>query len=105
MPLVALGAVANLAAITANAGFMPASAEALATAGLPPGDHLNSVVVASPALQPLTDIYAIPASLPMANVFSVGDVLVAIGIAWTIAAAMRGPNAPATPRAPAELKT
>jgi uncharacterized protein DUF5317 len=105
MPLVALGAVANLAAITANGGFMPASAEALATAGLPPGDHLNSIVVASPALQPLTDIYAIPTSLPMANVFSVGDVLIAIGIAWTIAAAMRGPKAPATPRAPAELKT
>jgi hypothetical protein len=89
MAVVALGSVANLAAIGANGGFMPASAEALATAGLPPGDHLNSIVVANPALQPLTDIYAIPAGLPMANVFSVGDVLIALGITWTIAAAMR----------------
>jgi hypothetical protein len=87
--VVALGSLANLAAIGANGGFMPASAEALATAGLPPGDHLNSIVVANPALQPLTDIYAIPAGLPMANVFSVGDVLIALGIIWTIAAVMR----------------
>lgn len=104
MALVALGAVANLAAITANGGFMPASAEALATAGLPPGDHLNSVVVANPALQPLTDIYAIPASLPMANVFSVGDVLIGLGIAWTIAAAMRRRGPGGAPAAPAEIQ-
>ena len=89
MALVALGSLANLAAIGANGGFMPASAEALATAGLPPGDHLNSIVVANPALRPLTDIYAIPADLPMANVFSVGDVLIALGIIWTIAVGMR----------------
>jgi hypothetical protein len=89
MALVALGSLANLAAISANGGFMPASAGALDSAGLPPGDHLNSVVLADPALQPLTDIYAIPAGLPMANVFSIGDVLIALGIIWTIAAAMR----------------
>lgn len=104
MALVALGALANLAAITANGGSMPASAEALATAGLPPGDHLNSVVVASPALQPLTDIYAIPASLPLANVFSVGDALIALGIAWTVAAAMRRRAPGAASAAPAELQ-
>ncbi|HET9852387.1 MAG TPA: DUF5317 domain-containing protein [Candidatus Limnocylindrales bacterium] len=89
MAVVALGSVANFAAISVNGGFMPASAEALTAAGLPPGDHLNSIVVANPALRPLTDIYAIPAGLPMANVFSVGDVLIALGIIWTIAAAMR----------------
>src|SRR5829696_10022136 len=35
MPVVALGAVSNLAAITANGGAMPADPVALATAGLP----------------------------------------------------------------------
>ena len=104
MKIVALGALANLAAITANGGFMPASAEALATAGLPPGDHLNSVVLANPALQPLTDIYAIPASLPMANVFSIGDVLIAVGIAWTVAAAMRRSQPEGAAAATAEAK-
>ena len=34
-----------------------------------------------PALQPLTDIFAVPAWVPLANVFSVGDVLIAVGVA------------------------
>jgi hypothetical protein len=89
MVLVALGSLSNLAAIGANGGSMPASASALTTAGLPVVDHGNSVVVANPALEPLTDIFAIPAGVPFANVFSVGDVLIFVGIAWLIAATMR----------------
>ena len=103
MPVVALGALSNLAAIAANGGAMPADPAALAIAGLPAEDHLNSVVLAKPALRPLTDIFAIPASLPMANVFSIGDVLIAVGIAWAIAATMRRPVATAG-AAPAEAK-
>lgn len=94
MAIVALGAIANLAAITANGGFMPASASALTAAGLDgPGAYTNSVVLADPALELLTDIFAIPAWLPMANVFSIGDVLIGIGIVIVIAAAMRRPIA------------
>lgn len=90
MAIVALGAISNLAAIAANSGFMPASASALATAGLDgPGDHTNSVVLEDPALEPLTDIFALPDWLPMANVFSVGDVLIGVGIVIVLAAAMR----------------
>lgn len=90
MPLVALGSLSNLVAISANGGFMPASAEALAAAGLDgPGEHTNSVVLENPAFEPLTDIFAIPGSLPVANVFSVGDVLLGIGIVVVIVAAMR----------------
>ena len=90
MPIVALGALANLVAITANDGFMPADAGALAQAGFGgPGDHTNSVVLAQPALQPLTDIFAVPAGLPLANVFSVGDVLIGLGVVIVIVAAMR----------------
>jgi hypothetical protein len=101
MAVAALGALSNLAAIAANGGAMPADPAALATAGLPIDDHLNSVVLADPALRPLTDIFAIPAWLPMANVFSVGDVLLAVGIIWTIAATMRRPTGP-EPGAPVE---
>lgn len=90
MPVVALGALSNLAAIAANGGAMPASAAALAAAGLDgPGEHTNSVVLDNPALEPLTDIFAIPASWPLANVFSVGDVLIGLGIVVVIASAMR----------------
>lgn len=90
MAIVALGAISNLAAITANGGFMPASREALATAGFEEaGDHTNSVVLEDPALEPLTDIFALPSWLPFANVFSIGDVLIAIGIVVVIAWGMR----------------
>ncbi len=92
MALAAAGSVANLAAIVANGGAMPADLGALRLAGFDgPGDHTNSVVLAQPALRPLTDIFAVPAGIPLANVFSVGDVLIAVGVAWAIAAAMRRP--------------
>ena len=90
MPLVAVGSLSNLIAISANGGFMPADPAALHAAGLDgPGSHTNSIVLENPAFEPLTDIFAIPASLPLANVFSVGDVLLGIGIVVVIVAAMR----------------
>lgn len=90
IPLVALGAVSNVVAIVANGGSMPADPAALRLAGFSgPGEHTNSVVLADPALRPLTDIFAVPAGVPFANVFSIGDVLIGVGIAWAIAAAMR----------------
>ena len=92
MPIVALGALSNLAAIVGNGGAMPADPAALATAGLPAMDHMNSVVLADPALRPLTDIFALPEGMPFANVYSVGDVLIAVGIVVVIAAAMRRPS-------------
>ena len=95
MPIVALGALANLVAITANHGAMPTTPEALAAAGLDASGYTNSVVVANPVWQPLTDIFAIPGGVPLANVFSVGDVLIGLGIVLVIAAAMR--REPVTP--------
>ncbi|HSL77434.1 MAG TPA: DUF5317 family protein [Candidatus Limnocylindrales bacterium] len=90
LALVAIGAISNLAAIVANVGVMPTTREAMATAGLAPDDAFsNSAVLEDPALAPLTDIFAIPAGLPFANVFSVGDVLIALGIVATISIGMR----------------
>ncbi len=91
MALVAVGAAANLAAIVANGGYMPASADALATLGKDIGSgYSNSIVLPDPALAPLTDLFAMPGWLPFANVFSVGDVLIAMGVALALAGALHG---------------
>lgn len=89
LPIVALGAASNLLAIVANGGYMPTDPDALASIGVVAPGYSNSSVTADPVLRPLTDIFVIPAWMPFANVFSIGDVLLGIGIAITIAAGMR----------------
>lgn len=92
MVMVGAGAACNLAAIVANGGYMPASVEAMAALDkLPKSVYSNSAVVAQPALPWLTDVFALPAWLPFANVFSLGDVLIAVGAAIVVVAAMRRP--------------
>ena len=103
--VVAAGAGANLAAIVANGGFMPASAAAVAALGGGlPSAAANPAIVASPALEPLTDLYAMPGWLPLASVFSVGDVLIAVGVVVVLVSGMRRSAAlvllQATPMAP-----
>ena len=90
MALVALGAGSNFIVIVANGGYMPASEEALAAlgGGLEPG-YTNSAIVADPVLAPLSDVYALPSWLPYANVFSIGDVLIALGVVVVIVSGMR----------------
>jgi len=100
MKIVALGAASNLAAIVANGGYMPASRSALEALGkTDPTIYSNSASLAHPALEPLTDIFALPAWLPSANIFSVGDVLIALGVVVVIVASMRrsGPPVPSSP--------
>lgn len=88
--LVAAGAASNLAAIIANGGFMPAAPSALAALGKSePAIYSNSSVVAQPALAPLIDLFAMPPWLPFANIFSIGDVLLGLGIGIAIVATMR----------------
>ena len=97
MGLVALGGAANLAAILANGGVMPASAAALRRAGMPlTSDFANSAHVAHARLGFLGDVFAIPRSLPLANVFSIGDVILAIGFAVVVARAGRSEGRAAT---------
>ena len=79
--LVGLGGLANLAAIGANEGVMPASPVALRAAGIVPhtGEFLNSTSLSDPHLAFLGDNFSIPRSWPISNVFSVGDVVLAVG--------------------------
>jgi hypothetical protein len=79
--LVALGGLLNFTAIAANGGVMPADPDAVASAGLAlnPSEFVNSGVVADPHVAFLGDVFWVPASWPVSNVFSVGDVLILLG--------------------------
>lgn len=79
MRWVLAGALLNLAAIAANGGVMPASPAAVRSAGLELGETENSRPVDRPRLAELGDVWAVPAGLPFANVFSPGDVLLVLG--------------------------
>jgi hypothetical protein len=83
MKLLAVGGGLNLVAIVANGGVMPASAWATRTAGVvaDPSGFTNSRAVDEPRLLLLGDVLAIPERWPLANVFSIGDVVLVIGAA------------------------
>lgn len=87
VPLVTAGAASNGVTIALNGGVLPAAPGAVAAAAI---DHdmefANSAVVADPVLLWLGDVFAWPAPLPLANTFSVGDVLIVLGAvvaAWS----------------------
>jgi hypothetical protein len=80
---VALGGLANFLAIASNGGVMPASRSALVEAGRGHSRNAfdNSGVVNHARLRFLGDVVAMPAWMPLHNVFSVGDVLIGLGVA------------------------
>jgi len=92
--IVGLGMLSNLAAVVANGGHMPARASALRAAGvLYKGVHNNSVhnnseIAVHPNLPWLIDRWPVPAWIPMGNVFSVGDLLIAVGAVVLVCAGM-----------------
>ena len=79
VPLLGAGGTLNVVAIPANGGVMPASASAVAQAGLAhqPGRFHNSAILAEPRLHVLGDVFGVPASWPLSNVYSLGDILLA----------------------------
>lgn len=81
MTLIGVGAVLNGVTILLNGGTLPASEWAVRTAGVASsGDFVNSGVLENPRLPWLGDVFAIPQGVPFANVFSVGDVLIVLGV-------------------------
>jgi hypothetical protein len=85
--LLTVGTLLNLTAITANGGTMPASAAALRTAGIvshAATTFRNSTVVPHSRLAFLGDIFAVPANIPLHNVFSIGDIIIVLGVCQTI---------------------
>jgi hypothetical protein len=79
--LLAAGAIANTAAIAANAGIMPASITAQRVAGLATGTGFqNSAHLVHPHLLWLGDIIPIPGPWPLGNVLSIGDLVIYAGM-------------------------
>jgi hypothetical protein len=97
VPIVAAGMGLNLAAILANRGTMPVSYEAMHAAGRASETHANSTAMSDPSLPLLVDRWAAPDWLPLANVFSAGDVVIAVG-AFVIVLAAMGAQRPTLPR-------
>ena len=84
--LLAAGLLANLAAVTANGGYMagdprPAAhnAQSVRYGGESELIANNSIATDDVQLWILTDILAVPPFIPFANVFSIGDVLLMLG--------------------------
>jgi hypothetical protein len=91
LPLILLGGASNLIAIVANGGFMPVSADALVAIGRAPREgYTNNRLADGVLFAPLTDLFAMPAWVPMANIFSIGDILIGVGAAIAVVAAMHG---------------
>ena len=81
LPLLALGAACNAVTIALNGATLPASADAVRRAGIAADEQfLNSAVLPDPMLPWLGDVFAWPQPLPLANVFSVGDILIVLGV-------------------------
>jgi hypothetical protein len=104
--LMGLGMFSNIAVITANGGYMPTTAEKLTCANLKsaeqaallqPGDTIanNIIIGESTRLTFLGDIFCIPPIIPLSNVFSIGDAILALGLVLYISAKMK--SQPADP--------
>lgn len=101
--LSAIGGASNGLTIAINHGTLPARASAMRMAGLDDaaGTFTNSGTLANPRLWFLGDVFAIPAGWPLANVFSVGDLLIlagaGLGSAWICGTFWRDPWRPQQP--------
>jgi len=99
LAIIAVGATLNLIPVIANGGAMPSAPEAWlalnGVAALPVSHFSNSVLIGPDTLFPfLGDVFVWPRPLPLANVFSIGDAVIAIGGVVFLVWAMRrtGPS-------------
>jgi hypothetical protein len=105
MALIAIGLALNVIAISVNGGHMPVSPESARYAGTIGNYTSAGAFVANNSIATqanvrfwlLTDIIAIPKQVPFANVISIGDVLLTIGVGILCYRTIR--QAPALPAA------
>jgi len=102
VPIIAVGAILNLIPVLANGGAMPSAPEAWlalnGVAALPVSHFSNSVLIGPDTLFPfLGDVFVWPRPLPLANVFSMGDAIIAVGAVVFLVGAMRDPERRSAP--------
>jgi hypothetical protein len=83
VPVIMAGGALNFIAIAANGGIMPADPD-IARHMADAGEFVNSGAMANPHLLFLGDIFATPESWPMYNVFSVGDIVILLGVVMVL---------------------
>jgi hypothetical protein len=81
--VVGIGGTCNLIAIIANGGTMPATSAALKASGwrAAPGHFANSAALPNPRMVFLGDVFSTPPWFPVHSVFSIGDVVIVVGVA------------------------
>ncbi len=108
MPCILTGGLGNVVAIAANGGRMPVDANLLARSrGITYVRDLAAGRVTSNSsladshthLRWLTDQFLVPPPWPLPTVLSVGDLLIALGVVWLIAAGMRASDRASSPPA------
>lgn len=103
VPLIGVGVLMNLAAVAANGGAMPVDPAAALYAGKPIAEAVGSGVItdvhqafsAQVMLWALTDIFPVPAGIPFAAVYSLGDIVLTVGVAILCYRTMLAPAAAA----------
>jgi hypothetical protein len=96
--LIGIGIILNATVIFLNGGYMPASLESVEKTSigrqfeiLSQGSTTNNsqAITEDTVLPWLADIFYIPSWMPFSNVFSIGDVLIAIGVCIYIIRCMK----------------
>jgi uncharacterized protein DUF5317 len=81
VPLIMLGGLLNFIAIAANGGVMPADPALAQHLAREAGEgFVNSGAVENPNLLFLGDVFATPESWPLYNVYSIGDLVIVLGV-------------------------
>ncbi len=98
--MIGAGFIANFAVMVLNGGYMPITPEALAQVG-----HTRNALSSEPGARVLatkdivltrdatvawwlSDLFVLPPPFPIPTVFSIGDVLIAVGMFWLVQSSM-----------------
>ena len=99
IPVIGTGIFSNALAITLNGGYMPAYVSSLESTSMGKYSESvtqgvnNSIAISDSTKLPwLCDVFHLPEWLPFSNVFSIGDVIIAVGVCIYLVVNMQSPK-------------